>query len=406
MQYQKSVKNNVCSSSSLRDCTGCGICAAVCPTEALNMSLDEDGFYFPHLEDNKCVECGLCLKSCYKFDNNLISTNQSLLCYAAVNKNKLQLKSSSSGGISVLLMEECINQGYKVFGCMYDTNDHRAKSVIVDNTKNLDLFYGSKYFQSYTTSGFKEIINDKSGQKYAIFGTPCQIYAFSKTKKYQAFPERYLLVDIFCHGCPSMKLWRSYLENVQQDTNIQKFDKITFRSKTLGWHEFCFDFYKNQNIYTSSHKNNFFYDIFFNMDIMNKACYNCNSRSSMGYGDIRLGDFWGNKYDLNIEGVSAVVLKTEKGVLLFNSIKNKMVYEECTLDDILMGQSYGKEHTYDNDRRHYLLANLGTDKLKNITEKYISMFPLKMRIKRNLKIIIKSLPQHLYLPIKKLLHSI
>lgn len=36
-----------------------------------------------------------------------------------------------------------------------------------------------------------------------------------------------------------------------------------------------------------------FYDIFFGMDMMNDACYNCNSRSTMAYGDIRLGDYWG-----------------------------------------------------------------------------------------------------------------
>lgn len=398
--------NNILGTPSLRDCTGCGICAAVCPTSALELSLDSCGFYVPVINESKCVECGLCLNSCYKFDDNLIQTDKAELCYAAVNKNKQQLKSSSSGGVSRLLMEECLKQGYNVFGCTYDNNECIAKSVVVNNYQDLDLFYGSKYFQSYTFPGFKEIFSDRSEQKYAIFGTPCQIYAFSKTKKYQLHSERYLLVDIFCHGCPSMKLWNAYLKSIQDDTNSNDFDKITFRSKSLGWHEFCFDFYKKQEVYTTPLKNNFFYDIFFNMDIMNEACYDCNARSSMAYGDIRLGDYWGAKYDLDTEGVSAVVLKTHKGVLFFNAIKDKMNYEVCSLDNIILGQSYGKKHTYNSKRRQYLFSSLDSQSLKTVAKKYLKMFPVKVRLKRAIKNCIKSLPSQVYLPIKKLLHSI
>lgn len=398
--------NNILGPLALRDCTGCGICAAVCPTSALDISLDSDGFYGPVINESLCVKCGLCLNSCYKFDDNLIQSNEAEICYAAVNKNKQQLKSSSSGGVSRLLMEECINNGYKVFGCIYDNNEHIAKSVVVDNYEDLDLFYGSKYFQSNTLTGFKEILSDRSKQKYAIFGTPCQIYGFSKTKKYQMYPDRYLLVDIFCHGCPSMKLWQAYLRYVQDEINSKEFDKITFRSKSLGWHEFCFDFHKKDAVYTTPLKNNYFYDIFFNMDVMNEACYDCNVRSSMAYGDIRLGDYWGAKYDLDREGVSAVVLKTPKGVLFFDAIKDKMTYEECSLDHILLGQSYGKKHTYNSERRQYLLVSLDSQKLKDVTKKYIKMFPFTKRFKRHMKNCIKSLPPQVYLPIKKILHSI
>ena len=143
------------------------------------------------------------------------------------------------------------------------------------------------------------------------------------------------------------------------------------------------------------------------MDIMNEACYDCNSRSSMAYSDIRLGDYWGEKYDTNTTGVSAVVLNSVKGVEVFNSIKDKLKLEETTLDHILIGQSYGKPHSYNEKRRNFLLQNVSEHSdLQQVYKTYMGMFPLKTRIKKQLKAIVKLCPKSIYFPIKKLMHSI
>ena len=401
------MKSNVCDDKALRSCTGCGICASVCGKNAITIELDDDGFYKPFIDEDKCVECNLCKKSCYKYDENLIQSDAHEVCYAAVNKDDEQLRASSSGGISRVLMEECISRGYKVMGCAYDTKENIAKSVVASSIDELDQFYGSKYFQSLTTEGFDEVLKDKTEQKYAIFGTPCQIYGFSQTGKYKQNPDMYLLVDIFCHGCPSMKLWKSYLSYAKNITGRETYDKVTFRSKTHAWHEFCFDFFFNSEKYTSRKSKDPFYDIFFSMDVMNEACYDCNSRSTMAYGDIRLGDYWGEKYDTNTKGVSAVVLKSVRGVDIFNAVKGKLSIADTTLEHILIGQSYGKPHTYNKIRRHFLLQEMSENsKLQRVYKEYMGMFPLKNRIKKQLKAIIKLCPKSIYFPIKKLMHSI
>lgn len=401
------MKNNVCDDKGLRPCTGCGICASVCGKNAITIHLDKYGYYKPVINENKCVECNLCKKSCYKYDENLMQSDKHKECYAAVNKNAKQLMASSSGGISRVLMEECIAKGYKIMGCAYDTNKNIAVSIVASTIDDLDKFYGSKYFQSLTTEGFDTVLKDKTDQKYAIFGTPCQIYGFSQTNKYKCHPDKYLLVDIFCHGCPSMMLWKSYLAYTMDITGCETYDKVTFRSKTHAWHEFCFDFFFNSKQYSSKKSKDPFYDIFFGMDMMNDACYNCNSRSTMAYGDIRLGDYWGEKYDTDTKGVSAVVLKSSKGVDFFNAIKGKLNIEKATLDNILIGQSYGKPHTYNENRRAFLLQNISEHSdLQQVYKAYMRMFPLKTRIKKQLKAIVKLCPKSVYFPIKKLMHSI
>lgn len=401
------MKSNVCDNKGLRSCTGCGVCASVCGKNAITIQLDDEGFYKPVVDEDKCVECNLCKKSCYKYDENLIQSDAHEVCYAAVNKDDEQLRASSSGGISRVLMEECIYRGYKVMGCAYDTKENIAKSVVASSIDELDQFYGSKYFQSLTTEGFDEVLKDKTEQKYAIFGTPCQIYGFSQTSKYKRNPEKYLLVDIFCHGCPSMKLWKSYLSNTKNITGRETYDKVTFRSKTYAWHEYSMDFYYNTHKVTSKKSKDPFFDIFFGGDIMNEACYDCNSRSTMAYGDIRIGDYWGERYDTNTEGVSAVVIKSRLGCLFFNSIKTKLKLEDAQFSNIIKSQSYCKTQVYNIKRRIFLLDSLlGKANLQQIYATYMGMFPLNARIKKQLKAIVKLCPKGIYFQIKKLMHSI
>ena len=46
------------------DCCGCTACYAICPKSAIEMKEDEDGFEYPHINDEICVRCGMCLKVC------------------------------------------------------------------------------------------------------------------------------------------------------------------------------------------------------------------------------------------------------------------------------------------------------------------------------------------------------
>ena len=406
-----SKKNHICHDNQCRHfCTGCGMCSAICPVNAIEMKLSVDGFYTPVVSEEACISCGICKKVCYKYDNLFFDkkTHRPLKCLSAVNRNENELKTASSGAVSVELMRRCLQLGYYIVGVGYDYRRDIAVTKIAKNEKEILSFKGSKYFQSYTESAFRRICQDNTEQKYAVFGTPCQIYAFSQMTAIKQNRERFLLVDIFCHGCPSINLWKKYIaEKKQQHQVTENFDHISFRSKVYGWHEYAFDFYKKPKRYFSDKYNDSFYEIFFGMDIMNEACYDCISRNSVEKTDIRLGDFWGWQYDTDIKGVSAVVLNTEKGVQIFESISNKFRITKFNFEDIVAAQSYGKIYSYNKKRRFLLLELLKSkEDLNDIQYKYRKQYPFRRQIKRKLKNILKHIPAKYYNKLRQCSHRI
>lgn len=53
------------------NCCGCGACYSVCPKSAITMQEDEEGFLYPIIEDQKCIQCKKCLSVCaFKSDQN------------------------------------------------------------------------------------------------------------------------------------------------------------------------------------------------------------------------------------------------------------------------------------------------------------------------------------------------
>ena len=47
------------------NCNGCRLCEKICPVQAITIQADSlDGFLYPVIDKNKCIECHLCEKKC------------------------------------------------------------------------------------------------------------------------------------------------------------------------------------------------------------------------------------------------------------------------------------------------------------------------------------------------------
>lgn len=210
------MKNNVVSEDyrAKRNCTGCGSCALICPRYSIEIRLNREGFYQPYVNASICVECGLCIQVCIKYEegetlrNPFWKTNP---IFSYKNRDRQILKQSSSGGFIDCLLQKGIEFGYDVCGCIYDYTQHRVKHVVTSNKNDLYRIRGSKYLQSFTVDAFSSF---QKNQKCIVVGTPCQIFGLSKYLELRKIRNNFILIDLFCAGVPSYILWDKYLRSL------------------------------------------------------------------------------------------------------------------------------------------------------------------------------------------------
>lgn len=402
------MKNNILKiENEINHCTSCQLCSAVCPVGAIKIKVNGEGFYQPIISNEKCINCGKCISVCYKYDTSIIMNDKYKKVYAAKSKDKNLLLNSTSGGIATHLAEELILNGYKIIGVEYDYKNNRARNIIIENIDELKKIQGSKYIQSYSEEIYIKIIKNLKNEKYAIFGLPCQIYGIDKYLRQINKRENFILIDLFCHGCPSLNLWKKYLSFIKQKYKLDKIKKIEFRSKNKGWHEYIISILdENEQYFISKNVQDSFFKLFFSNKILNESCYECKLRSTLNYTDIRLGDYWGAEYDLDTEGVSAVVLVTQRGREVFENIKDKIKMKKSNLKAIIKYQSYGKNYKFNEKERKNILKIL--DKNNNF-EIFLKEYNKRLSRKEKLKYILKNifylLPQKLRYSLKKYYHG-
>ena len=99
-------------------CCGCGACAQKCPKQCISMLEDEEGFLYPHVDVENCVNCHICEKVCPFL--NIQEQCEPLDIFAAVNINESERIDSSSGGVFVALAKYILNEDGVVFGAVFD----------------------------------------------------------------------------------------------------------------------------------------------------------------------------------------------------------------------------------------------------------------------------------------------
>jgi coenzyme F420-reducing hydrogenase beta subunit len=322
--------------SSIKDCYGCGVCATVCSRDIIEISLNSEGFYEPHIREiTKCTNCGLCLDVCSYTKNDLSLKKSKIKSYAGWSKNDLVRRKCSSGGIGFELERALIERDYKVCAVRYNLDMNYAEHYIATTEEQLVPSIGSKYIQSYTTNGFKAI---NRAHKHLVIGTPCQIDSFRRYIQKFKKEDNFILMDFFCHGVPSMLMWNKYLTEVEKITD--KVTYVSWRNKDAGWHDSYNLLIKGkEKIYSSRlSQGDTFYRLFLSDTCLGKACYEkCKFKCTESAADIRIGDLWGFKYRNNEEGVSGVLTFTRRGDELLHSISSLHI-EPCSLRIVAEGQ--------------------------------------------------------------------
>lgn len=354
---------NILDNSAIRSCTSCQMCSAVCNSKAISIHQDEDGFYRPLVDDDKCTDCGLCTKVCPKFDTDIQMTSTEALddikLYAASAKSDEVVRNTTSGGIADLLARQLFADGFKVIGVVYDKEQNTAVHQVAETENDLNLFRGSKYIQPYSADAFRTLVKNCRNEKFAVFGLPCQIYAISKFLERIKKRDNCILVDLYCHGCPSMKVWEKVSDDIKRKIGVSSFDNVLWRSKLRGWGTFVLEAQKDgKRIYNSTPMHNEFFDLFFCNQVLNDSCNTCKLRGTLEYTDIRLGDFWGPDFRKTLRGMSGVSVTTERGRALFDKITHLLEMREMPASSFFPYQSWEHEYKVNANLRSKLMERL------------------------------------------------
>ena len=326
-------------------CTGCGACASICPQGCITISRNEEGFYYPKCDDEKCVRCHLCEKTCHVLSNeakNEISEDDYFM-YADIDSVRID---SSSGGAFYRLAQCILSQNGVVYGSAFNPKNNRLE-IISSNDIAFKRLQKSKYIESYSGLSFSKVGNDlKNNRKVLFCGTPCQVRGlkhYLETKKIDC--ANLITVDFICHGVPSSLCFEEYVSKVLKKN--KQLDNVDFRNKRFEkngqkWHDMSLrlDFEDNTSAVVPYEVpyNYGYYKLFMDNVILRKCCYNCNIPSS-SVADFTIADFWGiNMYRPEIDdnkGISVIKFHTIKAKEYWSNLNYKApLYEPLPFDTV------------------------------------------------------------------------
>lgn len=316
-------------------CCACTACISICPTKALKMKCDEEGFSYPVVDEKKCTSCGLCKKKC-TFYNNKKKEQKIKIAYIAKHKNQSIRMRSRSGAVFVACSDWILEMGGVIYGCILDSN-MQVIHVRADNEIERNKMCKSKYVNSSMEGVIELIIKDLANGKKVLFsGTGCQVDGvLTALLAKKCNIENLYTIDLVCHGAASPMIFKEYIKWFENKLG-GKITSFDFRDKELcGWDGHIESAIVNGKKYSSTT----YREIFYSNLCLRPSCYNCKYATVDRHSDITIADAWGIKVakpDFNDNrGVSMFLVQSIKGEQLLKQIKFKCDVSELPLEQML-----------------------------------------------------------------------
>lgn len=371
-------------------CCGCSACFSACGHQAITMQLDSEGFEYPIINQEACVDCGLCQSVCpvlqYEKRKDVREKNSDAqIGFSARNKNYSQRLVSSSGSIFPPIAEWILDNNGLVVGAAYD-NDFNVVHKIVESKDELCVLQGSKYLQCKADNEtFKYIRKElKNGRKVLYSGMACQVEGLKSflRKDY----DNLYTIDLICMGIPSYVVWQKYLSAFFGDEKIKS---INFKEKSKGWDTFTFRVDTDKRIFKERGMHNLYLRSMFLSWNMRPSCFQCPFKNAKRISDFTLADAWGVSHSTpeinDNKGLSSVVVHSKKGLELWNILNGKIDSIQVSVDEIAAGNSNlitNKPQTGDRKLFFETLNVNSKEAFLNLCS--IRKAPLKQRIKNKL----------------------
>lgn len=355
------------------DCTGCMACKNACPRNAIQIKEDEKtGFLYPKINKEYCINCGICKRVC-PVENKLEENSNQIEVYACKNKDEKIRMQSSSGGIFTLIANYILDNKGIVFGAKFN-DKFEVEHDYTESKEGLEKFRCSKYLQSKIGDSYKKVKKFLDEERKVLFtGTPCQVEGLLAYlgKDY----ENLFTQDIICHGVPSPKIWRKYLE-YKKSYNKEEIKKVNFRRKDIkGWSLYYISFNFKEREENIFYVDDPYMKLFLKNFDLRDTCYNCNFKKEKRKSDITVADFWGInnvRPEMNDEkGTSAIIINSQKGRILFDNIKENVEYTKEKIEDIKKYNPSLIKSVPHNDKRDEFFDDINKKDFEEVIKKYL-----------------------------------
>lgn len=357
-------------------CSGCTACKSICPKKCISMVEDNEGFKYPEVKESECIDCRLCEKVC-PVKNVKNEGYEEVDIYGIQNKDENIRSKSTSGGAFGAIACYVLDRGGTVWAAGFDENAIVCH-MMADTRERLSNLFGSKYVQSDLKDSFGKIKELLCNNQLVFFtGTPCQTQGLlhcidEKLKK------NLITADFACYGVPSPKLYRKWIETLEQ-RNKNKVEKVIFRDKKYGYAGVNVRVnFKNGKFLEDKYEVKTFGKTMFKHIGLRPVCYNCHFRGQLKECDFTLSDMWQiGEFDKTMDddkGTTYIQVHSTKGKEIFESIKDKLRIAEVSSlsgDELLRLRDEEKYYFKIPNNREKFFSEIDSLEYEKLIEKYI-----------------------------------
>lgn len=368
----------------ISDCCGCSACANICPKQCVRMIPDQDGFFYPSIDNTICVNCNICVSVCPV--KNKISNSDSIIdSYVVQNRNEQDRSCSTSGGFFASVAQYVIENEGVVFAPSFGEG-LTVKHTEITNTAELELALGSKYVQSEVGRTYLKAKNYlNQGRLVCFAGTPCQIEGLLRFLNNT--PPNLITIGVVCHGVPSPKVWKKFLDETEKHYKKQ-ITYVNFRDKTLGYNRSGVKLFFEDGSEKVMTPPDIYLSTFFAEICSRPSCYKCKFKEIGRLSDFTIFDAWHAEdkvFDLDANGSTNVFVNTQNGASVLKNIESKLKlkkvgYEKAISEDGIMILN----SAVPNPNRKKFFDDLDQCSLKQLQRKY---YP--MSLKKYMKYVVK-----------------
>lgn len=344
-------------------CCGCTACANICPKQCISMVQDVEGFEYPLIDNEMCIDCNLCNEVCPIINPAEVEELRQE-GYVVQNRDEQVLKESTSGGAFTAIAMHVLRKGGIVYGAAMNA-DFNVFHIGVETEQKLSVFRNSKYVQSSIPQGtFVQIKKYLEAKRHVCFsGTPCQVEGLIHFlgRDYDTL----ILVDISCHAVPSPLVFYKYLDYMEHKFQ-DRVRKVTFRSKYYGYK------YSTMELLTENKNCHYHHGIesdqwmraFFSNICDRPSCYECKFKNRYRRSDFTIWDCFpierfAKELD-NDKGATRLLIHTDKGKKVFKSISGHLRYQKVESDELLQNCKEIYCSVQQNVKREYFMNDAVT----------------------------------------------